>query len=309
MIELSILLITFNNENYIEETILSILNQNLNFKYEIVASDDCSKDTTFEILKEYKNKYPDLFKIIKNESQLGILKNFKATLDRCQGKYIFDLAGDDILSDKSALQIIVDALQKDEKLGFVDSGYDKLYEKHSKLEFFGNKNLINTSEDVYKEQILLGKTSTIGVCFNKNLLYKYVDFDTYIKMDITIDDYPILVDLIMNTNFRRINQSLHLYRIHDQSYSHSKCFEKQYFLANQMKNLFDYFSKKYNFENNIIESYNKTHLKQILFYAGFFENKELGKKVFLRITSKSIKDYIHYWASQNKFIRKLVSLI
>lgn len=308
MISLSVHLITYNNEKYIEQTIESILKQKVNFNYEIVVGDDCSTDSTLSLIESYKNKYPKLFKVFKNESQLGILKNFKSTLNKCSGDFVFALAGDDLLKQEDTLQKMVNTISKDPSLGFIDCGFDKYYEDSNKKIHFANKNSIEFNELDYKNAILLGKIPNIGICFNRKLLLKYVDFKTYINRGITIDDYPILVDLVMHTKFERINESLVIYRIYDDSFSHEKNFEKQYFLANQMKNLFDYFSKKYRFENNITEKYNKTHLKQLLFYAGFFENKDLGKDVFLKLESKNMKDYIHYFASQNKFFRKLVSL-
>ena len=309
MISLSVHLITFNNEKYIEETIESILKQKVNFNYEIVVGDDCSTDRTLSLIETYKNEHPKLFKVFKNESQLGILRNFKSTLDKCSGDFVFPLAGDDWLKQENTLQKMVDAISKDASLGFVDSGFDKYYEHSNKTIPFANKKSIEFNKLDYKNAIVLGEITPIGICFNRALLLKYVNFKTYINKNITIDDYPILVDLVMHTDFERINESLIIYRIYDDSFSHEKDFEKQYFLANQMKNLFDYFSKKYGFDNNITASYNKTHLKQLLFYAGFFEKKELGKEVFSKIKSKSVKDYIHYWASQNKFFRKLVSLV
>lgn len=309
MISLSVHLITFNNEKYIEDTIQSILKQKVNFNYEIVVGDDCSTDRTLTLIENYENKHPKVFKVFKNESQLGILRNFKSTLDKCSGDFVFPLAGDDLLKSESSLQKMVDTISKDASLGFVDCGFDKYYENSNKTIPFANKKNIEFSELEYKNAILLGEIAPIGICFNRTLLLKYVDFKTYIKNNITIDDYPILVDLVMNTKFERINESLITYRIYDESFSHEKNFEKQYFLTNQMKNIFDYFSKKYAFDNNLIQNYNKTHLKQLLFFAGFFEKKDLGKDVFLKLESKSMKDYIHYLASQNKLFRKLVSLI
>ena len=47
------------------------------------------------------------------------------------------------------------------------------------------------------------------------------------NMKITIEDYPILVDMVMNTDFERINESLVVYRVHDKSFSHEKVFKKQ----------------------------------------------------------------------------------
>lgn len=309
MIDLSVHLITYNNEKHIEETLHSILKQKVDFNYEIVVGDDCSTDNTLEIINEYGNKYPNLFKIKKNKTQLGILKNFKTTLDRCEGKYVFDLAGDDLLNNDYAFQKMVNELKSDEDLGFVDSGFDKIYKENSRLKHFSNQKILEAPPHIYKQQLLLGRLTPIGICFNKKHLYEFVDFDTYLRMNISIDDYPILVDLVMNTSFKTINESLHIYRVHNESYSHIKSFKNHFFLKNQMKNLFCYFAKKYKYDKDLIKDFNKDYYKELLFLCGYFEEKEIGKEIYNIIKQKSIKDHIHYWASQNSLFRKLVSII
>jgi len=307
MIVLSVHLITYNNEKHIEETLQSILKQKLNFKYEIVVGDDCSTDKTFEIISKYSNEYPDIFHITKNKSQLGILKNYKATLDRCKGEFVFDIAGDDILKTDNAFQKMVSVLQKDSSLGFVDSGYDRLDDKDNSITPFKNSEIINVPIEAYKKALLLGKIAPIGHCFNKKLMYKYVDFNTYLNMNLTIEDYPILIDLVMQTNFERINESLHVYRVHDKSHSHQKDFEELLFQKNQMKNLFDYFTNKYNFSKELIDEYTLYFNKELLALSGYFQNKSLGKKMYSLIKSKTIIDYIHFYSSQYPWFRKLVS--
>ncbi|MDO5980113.1 glycosyltransferase family 2 protein [Flavivirga spongiicola] len=309
MILLSVHLITFNNEKHIEETLQSILKQKVSFDYEIIIGDDCSTDKTLNIINRYKSNYPHLFNIKRNEAQLGILKNFKTTLDRCKGQFVFDIAGDDVLKHEDALQKMVDTLKKNSKLGFVDAGYDRLNDKNKRITPFINKKLINVSKNEYKEAILLGQIVPISHCYNKKLLYKHVSFESYIDMNLTIDDYPILVDMIMHTDFQRINEALVTYRVHDDSYSHKKTFESHFFLNNQMKILFDYFSKKYNYSENIIKKFHINSYKELLFFAGYFEKKELGKEVFKKLKSKSVKDYVHYYASQNSFFRRLISIL
>ena len=70
---LSVHLITFNNEKHIDETIKSILKQEVNFNYEIVVGDDNSTDNTFKIINEYAALNSEIFKIVKNNRRLGIL--------------------------------------------------------------------------------------------------------------------------------------------------------------------------------------------------------------------------------------------
>ncbi|MDN3665902.1 glycosyltransferase family 2 protein [Algibacter miyuki] len=309
MIELSVHLLTYNSGKHIEETLLSILKQNVDFNYEIVVGDDCSTDNTLEIIKQYSTKHPKLFKIKKNESQLGILRNFKATLDRCSGHYIFDIAGDDLFKSEFALQKMVDILKHDDSLGFVDSGSDKLFVKKNTVKSFYNQETLKLSKEAYLDKILLGQAASIGVCFNKKHLYNFVDFDYYINQGITIEDYPIIVDLAMNTNFERIKESLHIYRVHEASYSQKKSFESHYCLKQQMRQLFDFYTEKYNLNKGLIDTFNSHYYKELLFLTGYFEEKQLGKDTYKMIPNKSIKDYIHFWASQNSLFRKLVSII
>ncbi len=308
MILLSVHLITYNNELYIEDTLQSILKQNVDFDYDIVVGDDCSTDGTLDIINKYAKKHPQLFKVQKNNKQLGILKNFIATLDRCNGTYVFDIAGDDMLKTNDALQKMVDTLENNIKLGFVASGFDSYYEEHNTTVNFKNKALLNSSKEQYTEAVLLGKVAPIGQCYRKEFLDEYVDFDTYINMNISIEDYPILVNMVMNIDFERINESLHIYRVHDASFSHQKNLDELVFQKQEMKTLFEYFSKKYAFSSEIKKEYLHNHHKILLFYAGYFSNKKLGKDAYNNIESKSIKDRIHYLASQYLTIRKLVSL-
>ncbi len=308
MIDLSVHLISYNNEKHIEQTLQSILKQKVDFTYEIVIGDDCSTDNTLNIINTYALKQPDIFNVVKNEKQLGILENFKATLDRCRGTYVFDIAGDDLLKSEDALQKMVAVLQNDSGLGFVDSGFDELNESDNTVTPFKNNTVINGAKEDYKNAVLLGTVSPIGLCFNKAKLYKHVDFDVYLKMKLTIEDYPILVDMVMQTNFATIKESLHIYRVHDNSHSHQRNFENHLFHKNQMKTLFDYFSIKYNFSKQITDLYTQNLNKELLFLAGYFEKKALGKEIFKKINLKTYNDYVHYYASQYYLVRKLISL-
>lgn len=294
MVELSVHIITYNSEKHIEETLQSVLKQEVDFTYEIVIGDDCSTDNTWLVISNYAEKYPELIHIKKNEKQLGILKNFKATLDRCQGKYVFDLAGDDLLKTKDALQKLVNILQKDSSLGFVDSGFDSFIQADKNIKPYVNKPSIIANAEAYKQHVLLGKIVPVGVCYNKRAIYKFVDFDYYISNNITIEDYPILVDLIMHTNAAKINQVLHTYRVHDNSFSYNTSFNKIQALKTQMRNLFLYFKNKYELPNELQFAYDEQHYKSYLFMASYYEKKEIAKDTFSKIKQKGVFDYLYY---------------
>ncbi len=308
MIELSVALITYNSENYIKQTLDSLIKQKCTFKYEIVVGDDCSTDNTFKIIQSYKNNYPELFNIEKNEIQLGIMGNFKKTIDRCIGTYVFNFDGDDYVNSDYAFQKIVDVFKGKPNLGMVDSGYDKYFESKKKIKKYINKNTLKLTNSEYKNQIFLGRVIPIGVCFKKSCLTKYVDFDTYLRKKITIEDYPTLVDIVANCDVEKIDESLFTYRIHDKSYSYNNGFERYYFLRIQMLNLFNHFKAKYNFNKDLCLKYEQKHYKMILHLAGSHQKKDLGKEMFTKIEQKNIFDLIHYFASQYSFIRYLAKI-
>ena len=88
MEKISVAMCTYNGEQYIHQQLDSILNQTLNVD-EIVVCDDQSTDKTIEILEEYNKKYPNIFKIYKNEVNLRSVKNFEKAISLCTGDIIF----------------------------------------------------------------------------------------------------------------------------------------------------------------------------------------------------------------------------
>lgn len=91
---ISVLVITYNQEDVIKRAIDSLLAQK-DYIYEICVSDDCSKDRTWEILQEYYAKYPGLFVLNRNDPNLGIFENVEKTFTMPTGDIIYQLAGDD----------------------------------------------------------------------------------------------------------------------------------------------------------------------------------------------------------------------
>ena len=94
----SYVLTAYNCEHFIRSAIQSALNQTYS-PLEIVLSDDCSTDATFDIMKEMAESYSGPHKIIlnRNEVNLGITKHMnKAYLELATGEYIVAAHGDDV---------------------------------------------------------------------------------------------------------------------------------------------------------------------------------------------------------------------
>lgn len=105
--KLSVCVITYNHENYIAQALDSALIQKGDFLYEIVIGEDCSTDSTLKICTKYAQQYPDKIRLFHRETNLGMMNNFIATLNACEGEYIALLEGDDYWTadDKLTRQI------------------------------------------------------------------------------------------------------------------------------------------------------------------------------------------------------------
>ena len=60
--KLSVVVLTYNQENTIGRALDSILSQEHPYSMEIIVADDASNDRTPEIVSEYANKFPDIIK-------------------------------------------------------------------------------------------------------------------------------------------------------------------------------------------------------------------------------------------------------
>jgi glycosyltransferase involved in cell wall biosynthesis len=112
----SVSVLTYNHEKYINETLESILNQKTKFKFKIIVSDDHSKDNTRKIIKDLCNKFPGMIVDNSPRYKLGMGKNFVRNISHCRGKYIAICDGDDLWTDEKKLQIQFDALENDKNL-------------------------------------------------------------------------------------------------------------------------------------------------------------------------------------------------
>ena len=93
--KVSVLLITYNQENYIEEAIVSAAEQDYD-NLEVIAADDCSTDNTSEIIRSLERKYPGRVKAVIGDENLGITGNCNRGLSHCDGKYTAHIGGDDV---------------------------------------------------------------------------------------------------------------------------------------------------------------------------------------------------------------------
>lgn len=98
VLRVSVALCTYNGERYLPQQLDSLLHQTL-LPFEVVISDDCSTDLTWEILLTFKLKAEALgirIALQKNDCNRGYIQNFRHTVCRCAGDVIFLCDQDDV---------------------------------------------------------------------------------------------------------------------------------------------------------------------------------------------------------------------
>lgn len=114
--EVSIKCMTYNQREYIEETIISFLSQETDFPFEIVIHDDASTDGTDLIVRKYADKYPHIINAIFEDVNLysnnGELLYEKVNA-KLRGKYTAYCEGDDYWIDPYKLQKQFNAMEND----------------------------------------------------------------------------------------------------------------------------------------------------------------------------------------------------
>jgi len=131
---ISVSIITYNHEKFIVKAVESVFSQNTKYSYELVIGEDCSTDSTREILLKYQRKYPDRIRLLLSKQNLGQHTgngrlNFIRNLLACRGKYIAILDGDDYWITDNKLDI---------QTTFMEENSDYIMTCHNALIIFDN---------------------------------------------------------------------------------------------------------------------------------------------------------------------------
>lgn len=103
-IKVSIIMVTYNQERYVDQALKALVEQKVDFKFEIIIGDDASTDNTPQIVKKYAESYPEIIVPVIRSKNLGPAENAIDLLKRVKGKYIVSNDGDDYVIDRGKLK-------------------------------------------------------------------------------------------------------------------------------------------------------------------------------------------------------------
>ena len=194
--KIDILLPTYNGEKYLKEQIDSILNQTYK-NIRLIISDDCSKDATTQILREYEQK-DNRIEIYLQQENLGVVKNIEFLLQKVENPFYMLADQDDMwLQEKkektlekqreeNADLVFGDLEVVDQELKTMFPSFGDFMLLNRKIHKYINSNKLNYLYNCVTGCTLLAKKETIQYILPLPIKSKYVIHDYWIGLMISL---------------------------------------------------------------------------------------------------------------------------
>ena len=289
-IQISVCVVTYNQESYIAECLESIVTQQTNFKFEVIVGEDCSTDKTRAIIQEYREKYPELIMSIFYEENVGVVENIKQVYKKAKGKYIAHLDGDDIMLP-SKLQKQFDTLE---------SNPQAIICSHNMLEIV-NSNIVEESSWNYPEgeYIILDLIRNLPFFAHSSKMFRVADNNE-------------LYDILNNPHILDIE--LHLYQASMGSIMHLEsnlgCYRKNVGISADKNNELNYNSMRrvHALYENLLITYPEMKREIKRSYASSLLSDAYRSAVF-ESDGKKMKEYTISSVKHDFFSAKQVIMI
>ena len=209
-LEVTVCVITYNQEKYIRQCLQSIIDQKTDFEFEVIVGEDCSTDETRSIVREFAERYPTkIIPLYQERNVDGGSHNYLTVHNAATGKYVAHVDGDDYLLP-GKLQKQKEALDANDNLTAVWHRVNVVNE------------IITTGDlqDVYNAgEITLGKLMRYGMAgVHSSIMYKR-SARLMNKPIFAVLDLFYSLELLESGSGLLLNETLGTYRVTNNSIS------------------------------------------------------------------------------------------
>ncbi len=297
-IKVSVICVTYNHEKYIRQALDSIVNQKTDFNFEILVGEDCSTDSTRDILREYEIKYPDLFRMYYRDKNLGATLNEYELFMDAKGDYIAALELDDIWTDDDKLQKQFDFLENNREYIGVAHDFDIIDKDGNVIDDDDNKDIKSFLGKAFTLQDFLdnGFVFQTGTHFYRNIYKDGKDYTIIYTADRLIRDKTVLSLLLDRGDFYILPDKMSAYR---------RFFDKDAVNGRNATNAdmeLDLFTKAHH-----VEALN-TYFKGRIDYSRQWSDMiwDYGKRVLKGTDGFRLKRFMHMYRMADKKTKSLV---
>lgn len=203
----SVLMTSYNHADYIEQAILSVINQDYK-NIQLIVTDDGSTDGSIDLLKKIQKKYN--FELLLSDINLGIQKNLIRGFSYVRGKYVNLIASDEIIaSNKVSEQLSF--LAKNEADGVLGSHF---YLQEGKNCMEADMSEVARLFENGKMLDSLYVSDTVGPLVQSGLFKAQVFFELMPCRGVyKSDDWVILIRMFERYKIEFLNKPFMYYRI------------------------------------------------------------------------------------------------
>lgn len=213
--KLSVLMPVHNGELHLGQTVTSILVQTFT-NFELIVIDDGSTDDTFDLLANFA-KQDSRIQLLRNETNLGIVRTMDKLFRLARGTYINRHDSDDIsMPDRYERQIAF--LDANAQIGMVTSQVEIIDAQGASL----NLDMYSgptDNEGIQQELLVRCPICQTSVMFRRDLLGITGLYDALLE---PAEDYDLWLRMAEVSKIARLPDSLCQYRYHSQSISHRR---------------------------------------------------------------------------------------
>ncbi len=311
--KVSVAIICFNQVDFISKALESVINQEYNYKFEIVISDDASNDGTADILKKYAQNYPDIIRLILRQNNVGPSQNLYELFLNCKGEFIAVLEGDDYWTDKFKLKKQIDFLEAHSSYIACTHRYKIVDERSNEIqkEYAGEGNPLSGNYKIneFENYIYFG---LLGSLVFRNKFQEGFKHHEIIKTAHPfICDITINLFLVLNGEIFIMDNNMAAHRIivkkngtnFKSLISKKNQFKDRWFF---LKRLEEFASEKYHFNLNLAPRYENLFLWSLIYMVRYPSNHNWQALVF---NSQLIQDKRKLIKLLFKSIIKVFSLL
>lgn len=282
-LRVSVCMITYKHEKFINKAIHGVLMQQGEFDVELIIADDNSPDRTSEIVSGLKETHKNghWINYTKHKTNKGMMPNFSWALSQCKGDYIALCDGDDYWTDELKLK---------KQITFLEKNTDYILSFHPCSFLENNDTLIEQRLESMQYDIsvknLLANISipSASIVFKNNKILN--DLPSWFQ-DIASGDVALLILLFEQGKFKLLPENMSVYRLHNAGVSElHKGTRMIHFRASLFSKLNEHFNYKYELE--IYEALHELMIKYMPQLS--YKPKELTTKDMLsKLKHKVIK--------------------
>lgn len=224
----SVVVCTYNQEQWIKQTLDSILAQKSDYSFEIVIGEDCGTDGTRAICEDYAKRYENVL-LVPQDHNFGMTGNWVNCVKHSCGKYLMSCAGDDYWHNSNKIQLQVDYMESHPTCVVCHTDVDELNSVTGKriVSFKRSMGMTIPRGQIQKE-ILAGKDniSAVTLCLRKSCVDSYVPLDKFVELQFPREDWPTLLILSAHGEVAYLPVSTATYRVGHESITRNSSYEK-----------------------------------------------------------------------------------